>query len=217
MPGAASRLDAELMSKVLSANRTLTRRARPPTAADQVQTAALQFRRLSNCDATARPHRSPSPLRNTSTRWYSPARLAFGSHGRVPQRLPYPQTNSPWAVPLKPDLGRPRPTERAAITLLRRDASGSRPSGAAPQTPSPSHLRRSSGVALSLLSPPIWNSPHILRRGARARKLNGGRIRETRPTVRGSKSCGLVVAASPHFHQEVGPIAGSVHRTRRHA
>jgi hypothetical protein len=29
MPGAASRLDAELMSKGLSANRTLTRRARP--------------------------------------------------------------------------------------------------------------------------------------------------------------------------------------------
>src|SRR5215207_5822335 len=57
----------------LSPNRTLTRRARPPTRADQVQTAALQFRRLSNGDATARPHRSPSLPRNASPRWYSPA------------------------------------------------------------------------------------------------------------------------------------------------
>jgi hypothetical protein len=53
MPCAASRLDAELMSKVLSANRIRTRRARPRTGADQVQTAALQFRRLSNGEATA--------------------------------------------------------------------------------------------------------------------------------------------------------------------
>ena len=52
----AIRLEGELMSKVLRANRTLTRRAKPPTRADQVQTAALQFRRLSNGDATARPH-----------------------------------------------------------------------------------------------------------------------------------------------------------------
>jgi hypothetical protein len=39
--------------RVLSANRTLTRRARPPTGANQVQTAALQLRRLSNGEATA--------------------------------------------------------------------------------------------------------------------------------------------------------------------
>ena len=87
--------------RVLSAHRTLTRRARPPTAADQVQTAALQFRRLNNDDATARPHRSPSLPRNASTRWYSPAQLSFGSHDPTSQRLPYPRTNPPWAVPLK--------------------------------------------------------------------------------------------------------------------
>jgi hypothetical protein len=112
MPGAAIRLDTELTSKVLSANRTLTRRAKPPTGADQVQTAALQFRRLSNDDATARPHRSPSLLRNASTRWYSPAPLSFGSHERMSQRLPYPRTNSPWAVPLEapPRLGRAQPS-----------------------------------------------------------------------------------------------------------
>jgi hypothetical protein len=130
MPGAAIRLDTELTSKVLSANRTLTRRAKPPTGADQVQTAALQFRRLSNDDATARPHRSPSLLRNASTRWYSPAPLSFGSHERMSQRLPYPRTNSPWAVPLKPHLGCAGPNRAgAAITLLRRDSSGSRPCG----------------------------------------------------------------------------------------
>src|SRR4029453_2789419 len=54
--------------RVLSANRTLPRRAWPPTGADQVQIAALQVRRLSNGEATARPHRPPSLLRNASTR-----------------------------------------------------------------------------------------------------------------------------------------------------
>ena len=91
-----------------------------------MQTAALQLRRVNNGDATARPHRSPSLLRNASTRWYSPARLSFGSHEPMPQRLPYPRTNSPWAVLLKPHLGWARPNRAgAAITLLRPDSSGS--------------------------------------------------------------------------------------------
>jgi len=91
-----------------SASVGLTRRARPPTGADQVQTAALQLSRLSNGDdATARPHRSPSLPRNASTRWYSPARLSFGSHERMSQRLPYPRTNSPRAVLLKPTSAGP--------------------------------------------------------------------------------------------------------------
>jgi hypothetical protein len=98
--------------RVLSANRTLTLRARPPTGADQVQTAARQFRQLSNGDATARPHRSPSLLRNASTRWYSPAQLSFDSHEPMSQRPPYPRTNSPWAVPLKPPSAGPGPTKR---------------------------------------------------------------------------------------------------------
>jgi hypothetical protein len=37
MQGAAIRLEGELMSMLLSANRTLTRPATPPTKADQVQ------------------------------------------------------------------------------------------------------------------------------------------------------------------------------------
>ena len=49
--------------RVFSANRTLTRRARPPTGADQVQTAALQFPLLSDGDALARSHRSQSQRR----------------------------------------------------------------------------------------------------------------------------------------------------------
>ena len=77
-------LDAELMSKGPQRHRTLTRRARPTTGADQVQTAALQFRRLSNGDATARPHRSPSLPRNASTRWYSPAQLCWQPRTYVP-------------------------------------------------------------------------------------------------------------------------------------
>ena len=105
-------LDAELMSKGPHRHRTLTRRARPTTGADQVQTAALQFRRLSNGDAMARPHRSPSLPRNASTRWYSPARLSVGSHEHMSQRLPCPRTNPPWAVPVKPASGGPGPTER---------------------------------------------------------------------------------------------------------
>lgn len=88
-----------------SASVGLTRRARPPTGADRAQTAARQSRRLSNGRATARPHRSPSLLRNSSTRWYSPARLSFGSHEHMSQRLPYPRTNSPWTVRLKPHRG----------------------------------------------------------------------------------------------------------------
>jgi hypothetical protein len=58
-----------------------------------VQTAAQQFRRLSNGDATARPHRSPPLPRNASTRWYSPARLTFGRHEPMSQRLPPLQHN----------------------------------------------------------------------------------------------------------------------------
>jgi hypothetical protein len=93
-----------------SASVGLTRRARPPTGADRAQTAARQSRRLSNGRATARPHRSPSLLRNASTRWYSPARPSFGSHEHMSQRLPYPRTNSPWTVSAEapPRLGRVR-------------------------------------------------------------------------------------------------------------
>jgi hypothetical protein len=92
-----------------SASVGLTRRARPPTGADRAQTAARQSRRLSNGRATARPHRSPSLLRNSSTRWYSPARLSFGRE-HMSQRLPYPRTNSPWTVSAEapPRLGRVR-------------------------------------------------------------------------------------------------------------
>ncbi len=104
-------LDAELMSKGPQRHRTLTRRARPTTGADQVQTAALQFRRLSNGDATARPHRSPSLPRNASTRWYSPAQLCWQPRP-MSQRLPCPRTNPPWAVPVKPTSAGPGPTER---------------------------------------------------------------------------------------------------------
>jgi hypothetical protein len=88
-------------------------RARPPNGADQLQTAARHFRRLSN-ETRRRGRMIAIATEERIDPGYSPARLSFGSHERVSQRLPYPRTNPPWAVPLKPHLGSAGPNRAGA-------------------------------------------------------------------------------------------------------
>jgi hypothetical protein len=112
---------------VLSANRTLTRRARPPTGANQAQTAALQFHRLSNGDATARPHRSPPLPRNASTRWYSPARLTFWqprTYVPTPAAAAAQSAKTPAAILDRPKLT--RGTDRPSSSVITRSAAPAR-------------------------------------------------------------------------------------------
>jgi hypothetical protein len=112
MPGVAIRLDAELMSKGPQRQSDSHSQRRPPTGADQLQTAALQFRRLSNSDAPARPHRSPSLLRNASTRWYPPAGCPLAATNVCSNACRIREPTLPRLFRGSPTSAGPGPTER---------------------------------------------------------------------------------------------------------
>lgn len=108
MPGPAIRLAAELKSKGPQRHRSLTRRARAPTGADQAQTALCS----SADSATARPHRSPIAAEER----IDPVVLRrpgcpLAATNVCPQRLPSAYQLSR-GFPLKPHLEWPGPTER---------------------------------------------------------------------------------------------------------
>jgi hypothetical protein len=116
--------------RVLSANRTLTRRARPPTGADQVQTAVC-----SSADSATATRRRGRIDRHRYRGTHRPVGIRrpscpLAATNICPNACRIGEPNSPRAVPLKPHLGWAGPNRAgAAITLLRRDSSGSRPCG----------------------------------------------------------------------------------------
>jgi hypothetical protein len=131
MPGAASRLDAELMSK---GPQRQTGSHSPSETADWGRSSADCCSAVPPTQQRRRDGEAALIAIATKERidpgGIPPARLSFGSHERMSQRLPYPRTNSLWGVPLKSHLGLAGPNRAgAAITLLRRDSSGSRPCG----------------------------------------------------------------------------------------